>query len=375
MTERIKPEWLSRARRPTGRGNGLRAVTLAVLVGVIGTALAATPVPATADPAVDLSTEAAALLQRIQATNQLITGLGQQYDAAQLQIQTAQDNLAADQAAMTPINDRVNKLKAIVATRAASDYRAASAGQALHALEVQNAEQLSVRDQYAARQAARDNASLAELSNQQGALARKKSDAQEAQANAQTHTRTLDNLRQQLTTAMTQQAQTLSEVQGALAILLPSQEQRQAAADLAAALAQYAPGTTDHGDPSLFPNLPAVSPTAGAAIAFALAQLGKPYLYAAAGPNSYDCSGLVMAAFAFAGFQLPHYSGAQYAMLPHIPFVAMQPGDLLFWGPGGSEHVAIYVGAGRILEAGGTGNIVHIGPIWGHPVGAARVAG
>jgi cell wall-associated NlpC family hydrolase len=51
----------------------------------------------------------------------------------------------------------------------------------------------------------------------------------------------------------------------------------------------------------------------------------------------------------------------------------MQPGDLLFWGLGGSEHVAIYVGAGRILEAGGTRDDVHIGPIWGQPVGAARV--
>jgi cell wall-associated NlpC family hydrolase len=96
-------------------------------------------------------------------------------------------------------------------------------------------------------------------------------------------------------------------------------------------------------------------------------------VYAAAGPNSYDCSGLVMAAYASAGFQLPHYSGAQYAMLPHIPISAAQPGDLLFWGEAASEHVAIYVGDGRILEAGGTGNDVHIGPIWGQPMGAARV--
>jgi cell wall-associated NlpC family hydrolase len=353
----------------------LRALTLAVLVGVIGSAVLATPSPAPADPATDLSTEAAAILQQIQTTNQRITGLGQQYDAIQLRLQSAQDNLAADQAAMTPINDHINQLKSIVATRAASDYRAESTGQALHALDSQNAEQLSVRNQYAAHQAAVDNATLAKLSDEQGALARKKADAQEAQANAQADTRTLDDVRQQLTAAMTKQTQTLNEVQGALAVLLPTREQERSAADLAAALAQYAPGTIDHGDPSLYPNLPPVSPTAGVAIAFALAQLGKPYLYAAAGPNSFDCSGLVMAAFAFAGFQLPHYSGAQYAMLPHIPFVAMQPGDLLFWGPAASEHVAIYVGAGRILEAGGTGNIVHIGPIWGHPIGAARVPG
>ncbi|HWW44403.1 MAG TPA: NlpC/P60 family protein, partial [Acidimicrobiia bacterium] len=143
--------------------------------------------------------------------------------------------------------------------------------------------------------------------------------------------------------------------------------------ELLAALSQFDPGVLDGGDPGMFPNLPAVSAAAAVAIAFARNQIGKPYLYAAAGPDSYDCSGLVMAAFAVAGVRLPHYSGAQYADLPHVPLAAVQPGDLLFWGPGGGEHVAIYVGAGRILEAGGTGHDVHVGPVWGHPVGAARV--
>ena len=49
------------------------------------------------------------------------------------------------------------------------------------------------------------------------------------------------------------------------------------------------------------------------------------------------------------------------------------PGDLVFWGTGGSSHVAIYLGDYQIIESGGTGHDVHIGPIWGHPVGAARV--
>jgi cell wall-associated NlpC family hydrolase len=81
----------------------------------------------------------------------------------------------------------------------------------------------------------------------------------------------------------------------------------------------------------------------------------------------------VMAAFRSAGVSLPHYSGAQYQMLPHVPLASVQVGDLMFWGSGGSEHVAIYVGDGKILEAGGSTHIVHIGPIWGHPIGAARV--
>ncbi len=143
---------------------------------------------------------------------------------------------------------------------------------------------------------------------------------------------------------------------------------------MARARARFAPASRDNGSPELFPNLPPPGPAAAAAIEFAREQLGKPYRYAAAGPDSYDCSGLVMAAYRSAGVSLYHYSGAQYQMLPHVPLDAMLPGDLVFWGRGGSEHVAIYVGAGRILEAGGTGHNVHIGPIWGHPVGAARPA-
>jgi len=82
---------------------------------------------------------------------------------------------------------------------------------------------------------------------------------------------------------------------------------------------------------------------------------------------------LVMAAFRSAGVSLPHYSGAMYQTLPHVPLADVQVGDLLFWGSGGSEHVAFYVGDGKLLEAGGSTHIVHVGPIWGHPIGAARV--
>ena len=123
------------------------------------------------------------------------------------------------------------------------------------------------------------------------------------------------------------------------------------------------------------PNLPPPGPAAAKALAFAEAQMGKTYVYAAAGPDHFDCSGLVMAAYRTAGVSLPHYSGAQYAALPHVPLDHVMPGDLIFWGTNASVHVALYYGNARILESGGSGHDVHIGPIWGHPMGAARVLG
>ncbi len=117
---------------------------------------------------------------------------------------------------------------------------------------------------------------------------------------------------------------------------------------------------------------PAPSSGAAAAVAFAHAQLGKPYVYAAAGPDSYDCSGLTMAAWRAGGISLPHYSGAQYSRLKKVSMSALQPGDLIFWGSGGGDHVAIYIGGGKIISAPYTGAVVRIQGIWGSPVGAAR---
>lgn len=88
---------------------------------------------------------------------------------------------------------------------------------------------------------------------------------------------------------------------------------------------------------------------AGQAVSFAYAQLGKPYVYGATGPNSYDCSGLVQAAWAAAGVSIPRSSYEQWAALPHVPMSAIQPGDLIFFDAEG--HVGIYVGNNMIIDA------------------------
>jgi peptidoglycan DL-endopeptidase CwlO len=89
------------------------------------------------------------------------------------------------------------------------------------------------------------------------------------------------------------------------------------------------------------------------AVAFAYAQLGKPYQWGATGPASYDCSGLAQAAWAAAGVAIPRDTYEQWAALPHIAASALQPGDLLYYD--GIGHVAMYVGDGYIIDAPQTG--------------------
>lgn len=98
-----------------------------------------------------------------------------------------------------------------------------------------------------------------------------------------------------------------------------------------------------------------VSGSASAVVAFAEAQVGKRYVWGSAGPNSFDCSGLVMAAFAHAGIKLPHQSGG-IAGFGRSVSGPLQPGDLLFLSSkGGVYHVIIYVGGGQIVEAASPG--------------------
>ena len=97
------------------------------------------------------------------------------------------------------------------------------------------------------------------------------------------------------------------------------------------------------------PNVPA-SGRAKAAVDYAMAQVGKAYVWGAAGPSAFDCSGLTMAAWGRAGVGLPHSSSAQYSSGPHVAESDLQPGDLVFYySP--ISHVGMYIGGGMIVNA------------------------
>ncbi|WP_345524275.1 C40 family peptidase [Nocardioides conyzicola] len=111
---------------------------------------------------------------------------------------------------------------------------------------------------------------------------------------------------------------------------------------------------------------------AAAAVQYAMAQVGKAYVYGAAGPNAFDCSGLTMMAWAQAGVGLPHSSSAQYGTGPHIAEADLQPGDLVFYySP--ISHVGMYIGNGMIVNAENPSAGVKVTSLHAMPyVGAVR---
>jgi cell wall-associated NlpC family hydrolase len=116
------------------------------------------------------------------------------------------------------------------------------------------------------------------------------------------------------------------------------------------------------------------SGSAAAVVAYARAQVGKPYCYGGSGPGCFDCSGLTMMAWAQAGVSLPHSSASQYNVGRRISASELQPGDLIFYySP--ISHVSVYIGGGQRISATHTGDYVRVQSLGTSIVGYARPNG
>jgi len=119
--------------------------------------------------------------------------------------------------------------------------------------------------------------------------------------------------------------------------------------------------------------IPTANTVGAQALAAALSRRGDPYVWGAAGPGAFDCSGLVVWAFAQEGIALPHYTGDLWNSGVHIPRADLEPGDLVFFFPDIS-HVGIYLGDGLMIDAPDFGEVVRVEPVyWAAYVGAVRI--
>ena len=156
---------------------------------------------------------------------------------------------------------------------------------------------------------------------------------------------------------------------GTLLRQLHRQAAAQAAAAAAAALSQES--TT----PPPAATGPGGARAAQIAVQWAYRELGKPYVWGAAGPDSFDCSGLTQYIYGKAGIYLPHYTGDQWNAGRHVSRGELRPGDLVFYFSD-LHHMGIYIGGGRVIHAPHTGDVVKISPLDMDPyAGAVRVAG
>ena len=362
-----------------------------------------TVIPASADPIAAKQAQANALASQIDVLGRREAALSEQYDKAVLntqataaQVDQASKAVAAAQGSASQARGylRANAIDAyvnggnlaVVASRSGGPVAAADGG--------------VLRDEYVKSLAGTQSDALdgyrSAAVQQQEAEAR----LQAAEKAAQKAQAGVSSAKAATIAAQTQLEGTLSQVKGQLATLVAQAEaaqqaeqarvaaanllrqQQAAAAAAAAAAARQAaaatvlavsratpappasPGAPARATPAPAVNNPAppVGSGAGAAVAAALSRVGDPYVWGASGPTSFDCSGLVMWAWAHAGVSLAHFSGAQYASTQHISMSQLQPGDLVFPSDPG-QHVAMYIGGGQIVEAPHSGASVHVIPL------------
>jgi cell wall-associated NlpC family hydrolase len=349
---------------------------------------------ASADQISDLRAQASALAARIQQLGQQEEALAEQYDGDQLTVQS--------------LEAKVSQAAQQVAAADATTSRARNALRqaAINAYVQGNSSPLSAGG--GGVTSATNSLLGAEYVN---SLATDQADAidqfhlaavqdQTARANLQQQTRQAQQAVQQVARDRQQVSNTQVELQaefkqdtGQIAVLVQQQQQAEAAAAAAAARARLLaaqqaaaaaaaaqqaaaqqasnPSVVSAPSPGFGPP-PPVGHGASGAVAAALSRIGDPYVWGAAGPNTFDCSGLVMWSYAQVGISLPHFSGAQYADTTHISMADLQPGDLVFPSDPG-QHVAMYVGIGMIVQAPYTGADVQEVPLSSFFVLASRV--
>jgi cell wall-associated NlpC family hydrolase len=338
----------------------------------------------------DKKAQAQQLKAEIDANGEKISMLAEQYNGAQIALDEATRSIAGIKSRIAVAEAETERTGIVVARRVAALYMSAGSQSPIGWMDASNVNEAGSRSMYGAVTADRDRLSLEELAASRADLRAKNSELEAAKQQAQSQLDVIAASKQEVEAANAKQADLLASVNGEIATLIAQEEARQAAAEKAASDAEAArlhllatstststtsasaPDTvtsdpvssgTPAVDPGTVPDVPAPSAGAAAAVEYAKAQLGKPYQYAGVGPDSFDCSGLTMMAWAQGGVSMPHYSGAQGDMFPRVPDDALEPGDLAIFYPD-HHHVGIYVGDGMTISATQTGDFIKLQPVF-----------
>lgn len=325
--------------------------------------LVPSPTPALAQTLDAKQAEAARLEAKIQAQGTRLSLAGEEFNEARVERERLHAQAAAARGQVLTAEQRWSELKAQLGTRARNLYM--HPGAALEAFlgarslgEVERARvyggQVLLTDTELVSKAERARHEVLERARALDGL-RSQASQKENELAAR---------RGQVQRELAAQRTLLNQVKGDIADLIAAERERQAAAAAAQAASQAAAPQAVQSPAESKPDVveptapaPAVKGSAGKAVETARAQLGKPYEWGAAGPESFDCSGLTMYAWAAAGVNLPHSSRAQFSSLPKVARSQLQTGDLVFFGSP-IHHVGIYEGGGIMINAPETGEKV-----------------
>ncbi len=348
---------------------------LILLVALASVGLAGIPSRVGADPIIDAEAQATMVSAKLADLNAQLTVLSGKVDDAQHELTLARAKAATGRQALTEAEKELTHRRSSLSGFAVQAYISGGGPEVTPIDDIDGrSAQAPIRDGFVkavneSRQHLVDEASAAARSVEDQASRLSKAEQTAAAAADQ-----LVTAQQATTTALAQMTDLQKQITAKLAALIAEQSITGGGSD--AATPEAARATLAAAVATKLP--PAPNPKAAIAVLSALSKVGDPYVWGGAGPDMFDCSGLVMWSWAQAGVSLAHWTGDQINQGQSIPMTALQPGDLIFmWPPGVQggppEHVTMYIGNNLIVQAPHVGAFVEVSSI-GWWAGAARAA-
>jgi cell wall-associated NlpC family hydrolase len=340
-------------------------VPVMALVAVSGTVVFSAR-PASGDAISNARATAATIESELTAAQDRMSALSQQYDAAADRLHQINANIATTKASIVGDRKQVSTDRRRLSKAAIANYISDGATANDNPIFSGNEKTVGAATEY--NQIAEGDINLAvdNLHTAENTLQAQQTQLQAQQTQASQAVATEQAAVNQNAQQVQVQKNALAQENGQIATLVRDQQeqQAQAAAELVQARVSAAQVAAES---SGFSNTAAPPPTASGgygALQAAESQIGVPYVWGGESPRGsadpgFDCSGLTAWSWGQVGVGLPHYSGAQMSDSTPVPLNDLEAGDLLFYGPGGSEHVAMYVGPGEMIEAPETGESVH----------------
>ncbi len=344
------------SRRLVGALPTAKAVVRSALLALFAVAMAAflvvpTSLPAAADPPLTVA-EAKAQIAQLETD---AAAIDQDYAGVQEKIAEGKADLALKQSDVKAQTAKVARMKAQVGQVALAQFQNRDLDTAAQLFVTPDTEGFLSQISTVEKVNENQNSILQDFQQEQASLA-------DLEHSAKTDLAALDEQQKELAKLRAASEQKVSESKAVLAKLTAEQqrqialEEQKAAAEAKAEAERNGTETTSRSDTR--ESTGSVGSGRGAkALAFARAQLGKPYRFGASGPSAYDCSGLTGAAWRAAGVSLSRTSQSQYRDGRAVSKSELQPGDLVFFYSGLS-HVALYAGNGMILHAPRPGKVV-----------------
>jgi peptidoglycan DL-endopeptidase CwlO len=322
------------------------AVALSMMLAAI--LFLATCAPVAADPVQDKKNQLEQIKNEVKRIDSQLEAVTEQYNMTSLRVEQARARISQKEQELAALNASLNERKDILGQRMRELYKSGNADVLEVLTESRNVDDLYTNVDRAQRISGNDVSIIAAVISARGEAEAAKNDLEGQKAELDSVASELAGQKSQIEAELQRRQSLVAGVEADVNRLIAEEAAAQ-------------PAVTYRSSPSYsrpIPPPPPPPPYAPKVVQVAYAQIGKPYQYAGAGPNVFDCSGLVMYCYAQVGIDLPHSSYMMANCGVPVSYDQLQPGDLVFFH--GNGHVGMYVGGGQYIHAPHTGDVVRV---------------